>query len=91
MLRTAEEILKTKFPNADKLDWFKPIVDLINKSRKECIEECAERVRLCGKLYCEDEDFNGQDQINMTDKRGYIDTWIKPDKQSILKLIDELK
>ncbi len=40
-MKTAEEILKSKFPNADKLDWFKPIVECLNEGRAEAIKECA--------------------------------------------------
>ena len=55
MLRTAEEILKTKFQNADKLDWFKPIVELINLSRKEVIEECINK----SQIICKDANYIG--------------------------------
>ena len=34
-MRTAEEYLEEKFAIADKLDWFKPIVECLNIARKE--------------------------------------------------------
>jgi len=45
-MRTAEEYLEEKFPNAAKLDWFIPISECINIARREAIEEAAKNARV---------------------------------------------
>lgn len=73
MIRTAEQILKERFPNAASQDWFKPMVECINEGRKEIVKECAERV----------------ETVN-TSKNPW-EPYYEVDKQSIFKLIDQIK
>lgn len=73
MLRTAEEIINEH-------DWFKvwtfdDMIRIINQTRKETIEECAERVKM---------------EIIQVGENEYH-TGTDVDKQSILNLIQELK
>jgi hypothetical protein len=77
MLRTAEEILASKFPNAYHLDWFKPIVNCINEARIETIRECAEVAETSV-----EHDYHG-------DGEGYEYNIVN--KQSILNLIEQVK
>lgn len=82
-MRTAQSYLEEKFPNAAHLDWFKPIVEIINTSRREAIKEAAEVART--KFYaCGD-----------PNTCGCMGTCEHPvtvfDKQSILSLINQIK
>ena len=84
-MRTAEEIIKSyMLPNWDmKFFDIDTIIKMINESRKEVIEECAERVGWFSTAY---ED----DKIRLGDL-CCGNTIIRIDKQSVLSLINELK
>jgi hypothetical protein len=37
-MRTKEEILQEKFPNASQLDWYKPVMDAIDEHEREIVQ-----------------------------------------------------
>lgn len=42
-MRTAESIILSKYPYADRGDWMEAAIDCINEARRECLLEAASK------------------------------------------------
>jgi hypothetical protein len=84
MIRTAEEILKSKYSftakTGEEAVYYSDAIKAINESRIETINECAEVAKAVP--------LEVQDDFEMSVPQVYL---TQVDKQSILKLVDQIK
>ncbi len=65
-MKTAEEYLEEKFPNASHLDWFKPIKEIINAAQIDAIKACADLAKVKDVIH------NKPQSIYIVDKQSIL-------------------